>query len=605
MRVAIIVPSLVRADKLEKCLSSIEQYAGPSNVYIVNNWTHKSVESVCLEFEGERNEQKFLILRNPENLGVAGSWNAALKLAFESGHEWAIVMNDDAELLEGTVSAFSNGFDRGIDLGLSDQGMSCFAIHKRCIDAVGWFDTNFWPAYHEDEDYLHRLRIGYRRVEKVDGAKALHEQGSSTFAYSEMLRLSHQTRADQQNLHYYGRKWGGIPHYETYQRPFSDPKTAISYFPEPKTRRWGMKLDDKDRVVIDQESPLTVRLYGNFYSHGSFARVSRGLKEGLEDLGLLVGAMEVDAFDPSEMDSVPGGAATIGIYAGNPAFVGVMTSRGHHDMNFAVLAPNSTWLPERLVQSLRERAALVAPSSWGTSVLSMANVPSLPALRHGVSKAFYPEPSAEEVLRKLYDDGEFRVLHLSSTERQRKGTEELLKAWQRLVAQGLLGKRPLLICILDAPKGQYDFAENDPTIRLAGRLDATDDQMRGIYQSVHVVCQPSRGEGFGMVPLEARACGAPVVATNCTGHWDHMGERDQGCVVVRTGDYEPIDDGPGATAPSLSVEAIEDALLAAHSNWHELFKAARSCSKMVREEWSWARQTQSWLVRMGLYNGGT
>jgi len=605
MRVAIVIPTLVRADKLEKCLRSIEKHAGPADVFVINNWTHKRVDSVCREFEGEKGDQRFSVLRHPENLGVAGSWNGGLKLAFEGGHEWAIVMNDDAELCGGAVASFQGGFERGVDLALSNHGMSCFAIHKRCIDAVGWFDPNFWPAYHEDEDYLHRLRLGCRRVEYVEGAAALHEQGSSTFAYSEMLRLSHQTRADQQNLHYYGRKWGGIPHYETYQKPFNNPKAELSTFPEPKSRHWGMKLDDEDRVVIDRESPLTVRLYGNFYSHGSFARVSRGLREGLEDLGILAGAMEVDAIDPSEMDSVPGGGATIGLYAGNPAFVGVMTSRGHHDMNFAILAPNSTWLPERLVQSLRERAALVAPSSWGTYVLSRAGVPTLPALRHGVSKAFYPDPAADEVLRKLYYDGEFRVLHLSSTERQRKGTEELLKAWQRLVGQKRLGPKPLLICVLDAPKGQYAFAESDPTIRMAGRIDATDDQMRGIYQSVHVVCQPSRGEGFGMVPLEARACGIPVVATNCTGHWDHMGEESQGCVVVRTGDYEPMDDGPGAKAPSLSVEAIEDALLSAYDNWYELFRAARSCSKMVREEWSWARQTESWLVRMGLYNGGT
>jgi glycosyltransferase involved in cell wall biosynthesis len=125
-----------------------------------------------------------------------------------------------------------------------------------------------------------------------------------------------------------------------------------------------------------------------------------------------------------------------------------------------------------------------------------------------------------------------------------------------------------------------------------------------IYQSCHLVCQPSRGEGFGMCPLEARACGVPVVATATTGHSDHMSPQPAGCVVVATGDDSPINDGPGALAPSLSVEAVEAALEEAYKSWRELHRAALEAAPAVAEEWSWANQTKRWLKDMELWRNG-
>jgi len=128
----------------------------------------------------------------------------------------------------------------------------------------------------------------------------------------------------------------------------------------------------------------------------------------------------------------------------------------------------------------------------------------------------------------------------------------------------------------------------------------TPTDARQIYQVHHVVCQPSRGEAFGCVPVEARACGVPIVATNCTGHGAHVDVNAPGVIVVPSGDFGPIDDGPGALAPTVSPDAIGDALRRAYAQWPSLMQAAQKAADDVREKWSWKAVTQDWLRRRDL-----
>ncbi|NCA17327.1 MAG: glycosyltransferase, partial [Betaproteobacteria bacterium] len=572
-----------------------------------NNWTHKGVEKVCQEFEGTGRGlgQTFIIHRHPENLGCAGSWNAGLKAFFDEGFEWAIISNDDIEFKEGSIDAFRKAMEAGADLAYSpSESLACFAIHRRVIDEVGWFDENFWPAYHEDEDFVHRMRIVGRRIVPAEGVELSHAR-SSTLDYSEYFWFQHRTRLDQQNILYYAKKWGGVPNFEKYSYPFGDHKQPVTYWPEAKKRSWGLRLDEEDRVILDNPKPFKVRLYGSFGNNASFARVSRGLKEGLEELGLLAGAVEVDTVDFEELSTAPGREAPLGLYVGSPSLITVMNSRGSHDMHFAVIAPNSSWMPKKLLQDVRERAAVIAPSTWGADVLKAWGMLEYPPLKHGVSRQFGVIEAARGPLVELYKAGHFRVLHLSSTHLERKGTSQLIRAWRELVADGKLGSDPKLICVVDAPSGTYPEAVGDRTIVLSNqRLDAPERQMAAIYQNCHVVCQPSRGEGFGMVPLEARACGIPVVATASTGHRDHMWPCPPGCVVVETGEDSPIDDGPGAMAPSLTSDAVKEALLTAYQRWLELFDEAGKAATTLHETWGWANQTRIWLGETGLHKEG-
>ena len=50
-----------------------------------------------------------------------------------------------------------------------------------------------------------------------------------------------------------------------------------------------------------------------------------------------------------------------------------------------------------------------------------------------------------------------------------------------------------------------------PTIRYAGRV--TDEELKALYAGAIAFACPSLSEGFGLPPVEAMACGCPVIAT--------------------------------------------------------------------------------------------
>jgi glycosyltransferase involved in cell wall biosynthesis len=60
--------------------------------------------------------------------------------------------------------------------------------------------------------------------------------------------------------------------------------------------------------------------------------------------------------------------------------------------------------------------------------------------------------------------------------------------------------------------GHGRWARELPDVLLTGEVD--DDQLAAIYTGAHALVFPSDDEGFGLPPVEALACGTPVVASD-------------------------------------------------------------------------------------------
>ncbi len=121
-----------------------------------------------------------------------------------------------------------------------------------------------------------------------------------------------------------------------------------------------------------------------------------------------------------------------------------------------------------------------------------------------------------------------------------KGLDVLLDAWDRLPRQR--GGRGLLLLLIgtgpDAPLLRARLAAR--TSRDVQWLDdfvSDRERLRRCLAAADVYAFPSRHEGFPMAPVEAMACGLPVVAAEANGVADIFEEGEHhGGVIVPTGD---------------------------------------------------------------------
>lgn len=154
--------------------------------------------------------------------------------------------------------------------------------------------------------------------------------------------------------------------------------------------------------------------------------------------------------------------------------------------------------------------------------------PDAHVVHHGVDITEFPldrEPAARPWTWKL--------LYVGRLDR-RKGIETAIRALAPLPPEATL-----------TIMGRGDPAEEERLHALVARLDAADrvlfshcgrDQLREVYASADVLIFPSVWtEPFGLTPLEAMACGTPVVATRVGGSAEYLTD-ELNCLSFQSGD---------------------------------------------------------------------
>jgi glycosyltransferase involved in cell wall biosynthesis len=217
--------------------------------------------------------------------------------------------------------------------------------------------------------------------------------------------------------------------------------------------------------------------------------------------------------------------------------------------------PEGQWLSVKVTvpRSMRAAAAVLAVSSHtAREVAELMDVPAerIRVVPLGVDRAWrrLPPDSVEAERRRLGLPERF-ILFFSTIE-PRKNLPTLVRAWQRM------DRRPELVVAggwgwrTDEIRRCLD--EAGPGLRLLGPVEQAD--LPALYSLAGCLAHPAWYEGFGLTPLEAMACGAPVVASNASSLPEVVG--DAGLLV----DPADVDGWAGALTRVLEDEELRGRL---------------------------------------------
>jgi glycosyltransferase involved in cell wall biosynthesis len=231
---------------------------------------------------------------------------------------------------------------------------------------------------------------------------------------------------------------------------------------------------------------------------------------------------------------------------------------------------NPGWFPSRQLLSTRlvvprslERATAIVASSTNTAndLQELFDVPKnrIEMVLLGVSSRFRPLSAQERAEARAKLGLPDRYILFMSTIEPRKNLATLLEAW------AMMRDRPDLV--IAGAWGWGDDRIKDQIERLGsgvhvlGEVEPSDQV--AIYNLALVLAHPAWYEGFGMSPLEAMACGTPVVVSENSSLPEVVG--DAGLLV-------PPDD-PDAWREALE-KVLADIELAAGLRRRGLLRAA-------------------------------
>ena len=228
-----------------------------------------------------------------------------------------------------------------------------------------------------------------------------------------------------------------------------------------------------------------------------------------------------------------------------------ITSPGRHRLK-TVIAFNS-FIARSLEQATR--VACVSRTIADEAMRGFGVPPhKIEIVPNGVDETFFT-PEGEE-----HD-----YLLFAGTLEPRKGVDDLLDAWRALPRP-----RPRLVIAGDA--GWRTDVQEEDGVTITGYV--TRDALRDLYRHAIAFVYPSRYEGFGIPPLEALACGAPVIATRTGAIPEYAGDA---AIVIAPGDRAALRE---ALARIVNDRALRDDLRARGPQRAKTFGWSRGAALM-------------------------
>lgn len=187
----------------------------------------------------------------------------------------------------------------------------------------------------------------------------------------------------------------------------------------------------------------------------------------------------------------------------------------HPETHEAHLVRRARW---RLPKMARTATMIITPSESVRREVGEhlgVQLNKIVAIPEAARRSFHQVPLAEtvEVRRRLKVEDNF-ILFVGTVEPRKnlltlaRALDEILRTTRLRPQLVIAGKEGWLTGELFAYLKSSKIQER---VRFTGYV--SDDDLRALYSSCRVFVYPSLYEGFGLPPLEAMACGAPVIAS--------------------------------------------------------------------------------------------
>ncbi len=178
----------------------------------------------------------------------------------------------------------------------------------------------------------------------------------------------------------------------------------------------------------------------------------------------------------------------------------------------------------RAAMALTMRTAATIITISESARADLARIYRLPAERLAVTplaagRRFKPQPAeAVAAVKAHYSLPERYVLYLGSN-KPHKNLERLVRAWERVLVEGAAEGATLVIAghqDRKHPEVRRFVAARKLGARVRFLPNVNDADLPALYSGATVFAFPSYYEGFGLPPLEAMACGTPVLCAHAS-----------------------------------------------------------------------------------------
>lgn len=340
-----------------------------------------------------------------------------------------------------------------------------------------------------------------------------------------------------------------------------------------------------------------LQFFGMFQGYSSIANVCAQVARALVDLpgGVSLHSTNGSIWNEEWLAAHEGlcRSAPMALYWGIPETV--PPGLFQHDFAIGSFVCETRQLPERWIRIANRFDLIVVPSRFCRDAFRDAGMhaPML-IVPHGIEEVYRPQ-------KEYLPERPFIFFNaLGKTFLHRKGTAVLLRAFKRAFFERTdvelrlrAGDPRAVAALLD----NHTSLDAHPRVRIEPTQNLPKEEFARCYSEVHCTVHPTRGEGFGLIPLQSLACATPVIAPRHTGLLDTLESR----WIHSLSATPPRPPSREESQPlwNLDENELVAAMLQVHGNYPSYKKRAEVAAPIVQERFAWPRVLAPFLEVMG------